>query len=165
MRMLLIGIVQGMWRDGEWCESIEGDSGGKSKAKSSQQPRARAPAPHGQLFGEEVVEGSYGGEFVVFDIENGVELGDVEDVVNFLGEVEELEFASGVADGGEAADEFSYAGAVDVVDPDEVEDDFLFAFGDQGANGVTKSSDFVAEDNASVDVENGDVSDFAGFNL
>ena len=54
------------------------------------------------LLGEEVVEGFYGGEFVVFDVENGVKLGDVEDVVNFLGEVEELEFASGVADGGEA---------------------------------------------------------------
>ena len=68
------------------------------------------------LFGEEVVEGFYGGEFVVFDVEDGVELGDVEDVVNFLGEVEELEFSAGIADGGEAADEFSDAGAVEVID-------------------------------------------------
>ena len=131
----------------------------------SQGPRARAPAPHRQLFGEEVVEGSHGGEFVVFDVEDGVELGDVEDVVNFLGEVEELEFASGVADGSEAADELSDAGAVDIVDAHQVEDNSLFAFRDEGANGVAKGSDFVAEDDASVDVENGDVSDFAGFNL
>src|SRR4029077_1015108 len=62
------------------------------------------------LFGEEVVEGFYGFEFVVADIEDGVELGDVEDIVNFLGEVEEFEFASGVANGGEAADEFTHAG-------------------------------------------------------
>ena len=42
------------------------------------------------LFGEEVVEGFYGGEFVVFDVEDGVELGDLDDVVNFLGEAEEF---------------------------------------------------------------------------
>ena len=38
------------------------------------------------LFGEEVVEGFYGVEFVVFDVEDGVELGDIEDVLDFLGE-------------------------------------------------------------------------------
>ena len=40
----------------------------------------------GWLLGEEVVEGFYGAEFVVFDVEDGVELGDVEDVLNFFGE-------------------------------------------------------------------------------
>ncbi len=61
------------------------------------------------LFGEEVVEGFYGVELVVLDIEDGVELGDVEDVVNFLGEAEEFEFAPGVADGGVAGDELADA--------------------------------------------------------
>ena len=42
------------------------------------------------LLGEEVVEGFYGGEFVVFDVEDGVELRDVEDVLNFFGEAEEF---------------------------------------------------------------------------
>ena len=119
------------------------------------------PAPH-ELFGEEVVEGSYGGEFVVFDIEDGVELGDVEDVVDFLGEVEEFELAAGVADGGEAADEFSDAGAVDVVDALEVEDYFLFVAGDEVADGVAEIADFVAEDDAAGNVEDGHVSDFTG---
>ncbi len=40
----------------------------------------------GILFGEEVVEGFYGGEFVFLYVEDGVELGDVEDVLDFLGE-------------------------------------------------------------------------------
>src|ERR1700678_4522429 len=40
------------------------------------------------LLGEEVVEGFYGVEFVIFDIEDGVELGDIEDVLNLLGEVQ-----------------------------------------------------------------------------
>src|ERR1700722_15357706 len=57
-----------------------------------------------RLLGEKVIEGFYSGEFILFDIENGVELGDVEDVANFLGEVEKFEFAARVAYGGEAAD-------------------------------------------------------------
>lgn len=85
--------------------------------------------------------------------------------MDFLGEVEELEFASGVADGGEAADEFADAGAVDVVDADEVEDDLLFAAGDEGADGVAEIADFFTENDATGDVEDGDVSDFAGINL
>lgn len=113
------------------------------------------------LFGEEVVEGFYGGEFVVFDVEDGVELGDVEDVVDFFGEGEEFEFAAGVADGGEAADEFADAGGVDVVDVGEVENDFLFVGGDELADGVAEQAGFVAESDASVDVDDGDVADFA----
>ena len=42
------------------------------------------------LFGEEVVEGFYGGEFVVFYVEDGVELGDLDYVVDFLGQAEEF---------------------------------------------------------------------------
>jgi hypothetical protein len=151
-------------RGGRAAGEIEGRSQDQDQ-KQSQKPRAGAPAPHVGLLGEEVVEGFYGGEFVVFDVEDGVELGDVEDVLDFLGEVEKFEFASGVADGGEAADEFTDAGAVDVVDADEVEDDLLFAVGDEGADGVAESADFLTEDDAAGDVEDGDVSYFAGVNL
>jgi len=114
------------------------------------------------LLGEKVVEGFYRSKFVVFDVEDGVELGDVEDVLDFLGEVEELEFAAGVADGGVAADQFTDAGAVDVVDAGEVKDDFLFALGDEMVDGVAEVADLVAQNDASGDVEDGDVSDFAG---
>jgi len=113
------------------------------------------------LFGEEVVEGFDGGEFVVFDVEDGVELGDVEDVLNFLGEAEEFEFAAGVADGGKAADQFADAGGVDVIDVSEVEDDFFLTIGDKLADGVAEFSGFVAESDASVKVEDGYVADFA----
>jgi hypothetical protein len=119
----------------------------------------------GGSLGEEVVEGFYGSEFVVFDIEDGVELGDVENVVNFLGEIEELEFASGVADGSEAADEFSDPGAVEVIDGGEVEDDFLLALGDQVVDSGAESADLGTEDDAAVDVEDGDMGDFAGVNF
>ena len=114
------------------------------------------------LLGEEVVEGFYGGEFVFFDIEDGVELGDLEDVANFLGEAEEFEFATGVADGGEAADQFADAGGVEVIDVGEIEDNFFLARGDELADGVAELTGFVAESDASVDVKDGDVADFAG---
>jgi len=67
------------------------------------QPR-RLPLHVSDLFGEEVVEGFYGGEFVFFDVEYSVELGDMEDVLNFFGEAEEFEVAAGVTDGGIATD-------------------------------------------------------------
>ena len=92
------------------------------------------------LLGEKVVEGLHGGEFVVFDVEDGVELGDVEHVLDFLGEAEELEFAAGVADRGVAADQFADAGGVDVIDMGEVEHDFFLALGDELVNGVAEPS-------------------------
>jgi len=85
--------------------------------------------------------------------------------VNFLGQVEELELAASVADGGEAADELSDAGAVEVVDIGHVEDDFFLTLGDQVADGGAKVADFGAKDEPSVNVENGDVGDFAGIDL
>jgi hypothetical protein len=114
------------------------------------------------LLGEEVVEGFYGGEFVVFDVEDGVELGHIEHVLDFLGEAEELEFAPSVADGREAADQFADAGGVDVIDMGEVEDDFFLALSDELADSVAKLSGFVAKRDASADVDDSDVADFAG---
>ena len=114
-----------------------------------------------ELLGEEIVEGFYGGEFIVFDVEDGVELGDVEDVVDFFAEAEEFEVSAGVADGGEAADQFSDSGRVDEIDVLQVENDFLFFRGDQFANGIAEALGFIAKGDAAVDVENGDVADFA----
>ena len=54
--------------------------------RQGQRQRTGVSAAHEALFGEEVVEGFYGGEFVVFDVEDGVELGDIEEVFNFFGE-------------------------------------------------------------------------------
>jgi len=124
-------------------------------------PEAIAQATGLFLLGEEIVEGFYRGEFVVLDVEDGVELGDLQDVVNFLGEAVKLEFAPRVADRGKAADQFADAGRVDVIDLGEVEDDLFLASGDELANGVAKLSGFVAEGDAAGEVEDGHVADFA----
>src|ERR1700694_1274724 len=49
-------------------------------------------------------EGGDGGGLVVLDVEDGVELGDLEEVVDLLGQVEELELAACILDGGERGD-------------------------------------------------------------
>jgi hypothetical protein len=123
--------------------------------------RTRAAVPTCS-FREEIVEGFDGVEFVVFDVEDGVELGDVEDVVDLFGEIEELELTSRVADGGEAADEFADARAIDIVDAGEIEDDFFFILLDEVADGIAEIVDFVAEDDAALNIEDGDVGYFAG---
>ena len=52
-------------------------------------------------------EGSHCAGFVFFDVENGVQLGDLEQVVDLLGEVQQLKIAALVADGGERADQLA----------------------------------------------------------
>ena len=49
----------------------------------------------------------YGRRFVVLDVEDGVELRDLQQVVYFFGEVEQLEFAALVFGSGEGADELA----------------------------------------------------------
>src|SRR5260370_29378894 len=75
------------------------------------------------LFCEEVVEGFHRGKFVFPNIKNGVELRNVQHVLDFLSEVKQLQFASGISECGEAPYQFPDAGAVAVVDGDEIEND------------------------------------------
>jgi hypothetical protein len=52
-------------------------------------------------------EGSHCAGFVVLDVENRVQLGDLQQVVDLLGEIEELKIPALVADGGKCADQFA----------------------------------------------------------
>lgn len=54
--------------------------------------------------------------FVIMDFEDGVEFGDLEQVVDSFGEAEEFELALLSGDGGVAIDEFADTGAVNVAD-------------------------------------------------
>jgi hypothetical protein len=48
------------------------------------------------------------------DLEDGVEFGDLEEILDAFGEVEEFELAAGAGDGGEGGDKLADAGGVDV---------------------------------------------------
>jgi len=64
---------------------------------------SRLAAPRVPLFAERF----YRRRFVVFDVEDGVEFRDLQQVVYFLGEVEQLEFAALVFASGEGADQLA----------------------------------------------------------
>jgi hypothetical protein len=96
------------------------------------------------------------GGFVVFYIENSVELGDLKQVVHLFGEVQQFEFATLILGSGEGADQLADSGAVDIVDLAEVQDNLLITFGEQVSNGVAQSDAAFAEGDAAAAVHNGD---------
>jgi len=103
-----------------------------------------------------------GAGFVVVDIENGVELGELEDVLDLLGKVEELEAGTLVFGSGVGADEFAKAGAVDVVHVAEVEQDALRALADQVTNGLPQLHTPLAESDSPAKVQDSDSVQFTG---
>ena len=129
MRHVLIGMeqtksvtggkIRGVFRNGNWAKS-------PLLAKN-----ARNGAPETRLE-ELLLERLDRGGFVVFHVEDGVELGDLKQVVDLLGEVQQLQFAALILGGGEGADQFTDARAVDVVDVLQVQNNLLVALGRAG---------------------------------
>src|SRR5579864_1265826 len=78
---------------------------------------------------EVLLERLNGRGFVVLHVEHRVELGDLKEIVDLLGEVQELQFAALVLGSGERADQFADAGAVDIVHVGQIQHDLLVAFG------------------------------------
>jgi hypothetical protein len=99
-------------------------------------------------------EGFDAGFFVGDDFEDGVELGHLQQVGHFFGEVDQFELAAFVADAGEKTDQGAEAGAVDVFDVGEVEQDLFAAFGDEFAAEVADGGGTFAEFDASGDADN-----------
>src|SRR5208282_2598211 len=93
--------------------------------------------------------------FVVLHIEDGVELGDLQQVVNFLGEVEQLEFAALVLGSGEGADQLADTGAVDIVHVAEVQQDLFLPLGKQVAHGIAQNHAAFAEGDPAAEVDYG----------
>jgi hypothetical protein len=117
------------------------------------------------LSSEEIVEGLNGVEFVVANVEDGIELGDVQDIPDLLGEVEELEFAARVADRSEAGNQLADAGAVNKIHAGEIKDDLLLILSDEAVNRLAESVEFVAENDTAANVEDGDAADFSSNDL
>src|SRR5580704_12223174 len=97
-----------------------------------------------------------GGRFIVFHVEDGIQFGDLEQIMHLLGEVQQFEFAALVFGGGVGADQLADAGAVDVVDFAEVQYDLFVALGEQVANRVAHHDAAFAESNAAAAVHDGD---------
>src|ERR1019366_6714474 len=103
-----------------------------------------------------LLEGGDRRGFIVFNIKDGVELGDLQQVMHFLGQVEQFQFAALVADGCEPADQFADTGAVNVSDVAKVEQDLLMALPDHVANGVAQYNAAFAEGDTPTQVNDRD---------
>src|SRR5260370_11271861 len=76
------------------------------------------------------------GSFVVFHVEDGVKLGDLQQVVHLLGEVQQLEFATLILGRGEGADQLADSRAVNIVDVLQIQDNLFVAFAQHLAHRV-----------------------------
>ncbi len=97
--------------------------------------------------------------FVFFYIEDGVQLGDLEQVVDLLGQIQQLEFAALVADGSERADQLADPGAVDIADIAEVQQNFLVAFGKKFANEIADGHAAFAKSDTAAAIHDGNAID------
>ena len=113
--------------------------------------RSRVPGEDGGS----AVERSQGLLFVGVDVEEGGELGDLHEVVDSAGEVEEFEGAGAGAGGGVGGGEFADAGAIHVVHVAEVEDEFPGAGVEGILDGVAEGNGAFAEGDAAADFEEG----------
>jgi len=94
--------------------------------------------------------------------EDGVELGDLEQVMDSFGEAEELELALLAGDRGVAIDEFADAGAIDIADLAQVEEELLIASGDEVANGIAEKRRAFPEGDTADGIDYGNVTHLAG---
>src|SRR5437588_1616013 len=117
----------------------------------------RITTSHAALTGERF----HSRRFVVFYVEDGVELGDLQQVVDLFGELQQFEVATFLAHGGVGADQLPDAGAIDVVDVTQVEKNLLAAFGKQAAHSVAQSHTAFAQSDAATQVHDSDAVDLA----
>jgi len=105
------------------------------------------------------------GGFVRLDVENREEPGDLQDVVHSPAEIHQLQLAARAADGRVGPDELADAGAVDIVDIVQVEEDFAMSLLDQVANHVPQGCAGLAERDPAAEIDHGDIANLAACSL
>src|SRR4051812_12781332 len=93
-------------------------------------------------------ERSHSRSLVVLDVKYRIELRDLQKVVDFLREVQQFQLATFLADGRECADQFADTGAVNVGHVSQVQQDLLFAFAKDFADGVSQDHAAFAKSDA-----------------
>jgi hypothetical protein len=102
-----------------------------------------------------LLETSEGGALFRIDIENCIELGELEEVVNFFGQVQQFKFAAAALGGGVSAHKFADAGAIDVIHVPEIEHDMDALFIKQATNSLAQQSAALPQRDFSAEVHNG----------
>ena len=109
-----------------------------------------------------LLEGRDGASLVVVDIEDGVELGQLQQVVDLLGQLEQFEGRALILDCGVGAHQFTQSRAIDIVHFTQIEQDALLSFGNQVANGVAQLHAAFAEGDPAAEFQNIDAIHFTG---
>jgi hypothetical protein len=96
------------------------------------------------------------------NFEDRIELGDLQEILDALGKVEELELTLLTGDGGVAVDEFADAGGVNVADFTEIQEELLVAGGDEVFDSIAEKGGAFAEGDAADRINDGDIANLAG---
>src|SRR5271157_1314847 len=91
---------------------------------------------------------------VVVDVEHGEQAGDLQQVAHVLVQVHQLEFAALVPQGGVVANQLADAGAVDVIDAGEVDENLVVSLAHELLHHVAEFAGTLAEAKLSGEVHN-----------
>jgi hypothetical protein len=107
----------------------------------------------------------YGVVLVLESFENRDQLGDAQQVLDFVGQVDDLDRAAGFFQSGVGADDLPEAGGVEIGDFGEIQNQLLFVCLDGGINGLPELVDPLTAQYFPLQVKDGDIAVFSFFNL
>src|SRR6185437_14900428 len=93
---------------------------------------------------------------VVLDIEDRIKFRDLEQIVDFFGQIEQLQLTALIADRGEGTDQFADPRAVNVGNIAQVQQDLLLSLAQQVANRVAEHHTAFSQSDAATHVHDGD---------
>src|ERR1700716_2061641 len=103
------------------------------------------------------------GCLVVLDVKDSVEFRDLQQIMHFLGQVQQFKLAAAVFDRCEGADQLADPRAVDIADVAKVQQNFVRTLRQHITNGVANRYAAFAESDATAKIQNGDAVDLASF--
>lgn len=103
---------------------------------------------------QELPEGLYRRRLIILHVKDGVQFRDLQQVVHFFRQLEQLQFAALVLHRRICADQLAYARAVDVVDVAQVQQNLFLALAEQVLHCVAKNYAAFAERYSSAAIDN-----------
>src|SRR5262249_37467455 len=94
------------------------------------------------------------GRFVVLNIENSVELRNLQQVVDLLGQIEQFQVAALVTDRSEGTDQLANAGAVNIGDIAKIQKDFSLSFAEEVLHRLAQHGAAFAQGDTAAQVHN-----------
>src|ERR1700719_974415 len=99
------------------------------------------------------VEAAQSRDFVGVHVKNGIQFRNLQQVMHFFGQMQQLQFAAAVLDGGVGAYQFADTGVIDVIDVPQVDQDPDTLVVEEFANGGAQQSAAFAKGDATTQVQ------------